>query len=80
MHRTSVMLPIRLKKLAEDRARDEGVSLGELIRRSLAREVEPGEGDDPSSDAFFADDAVFEGETPADLSLRHDDFIYGNDN
>lgn len=75
MKRTSLMLPEDLKARAERRARQEGVSLGELIRRSLEERLEaglPGEEEDP----FFADAAVWSGPVERDLSRNHDHYLY----
>ncbi|MEE8277601.1 MAG: CopG family transcriptional regulator [Thermoanaerobaculia bacterium] len=76
MRRTTVMLPEKLKVKAKRRASQEGVSLGELIRRSLAQTLlqEPAA---VSDDPLFADDAVFRGEAPADLAAEHDRHLYG---
>ena len=32
-----------------------------------------------AADPFFRDHAVFEGPAPADLSERHDDYLYGDE-
>jgi hypothetical protein len=77
MQRTTIMLPPALKLRAERRARELGISLGELIRTSLAFRVEtatPVDRDDP----LLSDDAVFNGQAPADLAQRHDTYLYGN--
>ncbi len=77
MHRTTVMLPDDLRGRALRRARELGVSLGELIRQSLdaqlARNRTPTE-----EDALFADRAVFTGEAPSNLSQNHDRYLYGD--
>ncbi len=77
MKRTTVMLPIDLKARATRAARERGISFGELLRRALAAAVESPAAtyDDP----VFADGAVFEGETPEDLAVEHDGYLYGND-
>lgn len=36
------------------------------------------DGDLRMADPLFADEAVFDGEAPEDLSLRHDDYLYGD--
>ena len=75
MKRTTIMLPPELKERALERARQRGISLGELIRWCLGVTLDrPGEltGDDP----MLADDVAFEGEVPFDLSSRHDDHLY----
>jgi len=75
MKRTSLMLPETLKARAEKRARQEGVSLGALIRRALEERLDavlPAEEEDP----FFADSTVWSGAVEDDLSRRHDDYLY----
>lgn len=79
MQRTSIMLPPALKTRALRQAQVLGISLGELIRRSLVltirgRAPAPGQHDDP----LFADTAVFRGPAPRDLSRRHDRYLYGD--
>ena len=78
MKRTTIMLPPELKDLAEKRARKLGVSMGELIRWSLGAFLERPE-ELGADDSFLCDDAVFEGEVPADLSEKHDDYLYGDE-
>lgn len=75
MQRTTIMLDRDLKARIERRARQEGISLAEWIRREAARALEassPGAQADP----LFTDSAVFRGDAPSDLALRHDDHLY----
>lgn len=76
MHRTTIMLPEELRFRAHRRAREEGISMGELVRRALEEtlSVAPptGEGRDPLLD----DTEVFQGETPEDLAKNHDAYLY----
>ena len=78
MLRTTIMLPPDLKRRAVLRAQAEGVSLGELIRRSLESAIR-----DPSDsrdrDPLFADREVFAGEVPADIAQNHDRYLYESD-
>ena len=77
MKRTTVMLPAELKARAKRTARERGISFGELLRQSLEAAVEA-----PSAeyaDPAFGDAAVYEGETPGDLSGDHDSYLYGGD-
>jgi predicted DNA-binding protein len=73
MKRTTIMLPPELKHRAEQLAREEGVSLAELIRESLEARLSRQE---VRHDPFFSDDAVFEGDVPADFSKNHDKYLY----
>ena len=75
MKRTTIMLPQDLKARAELRAREQGLSLGELIRRSLRRTIEqPGT---VAEDPLFDDGALYDGEVPASYVADHDDHLYG---
>lgn len=77
MKRTTVMLPVELKARAVRTARERGISFGELLRRALAAALEMPEAESAYTDSVFTDRAVFEGETPADLSSDHDGYLYG---
>jgi hypothetical protein len=72
MHRTTILLPEELKRSAERKAQQEGVSLSELIRRGLSKDVQ----ENAKQPAFFAR-RPWGGSSPDDLSARHDDYLYG---
>ena len=77
MKRTSVMLPADLKSRGMRTARQQGISFGELLRRSLQAAV-----DSPASsydDPVYADAEVFDGPAPDDLASAHDRYLYGSD-
>jgi predicted DNA-binding protein len=78
MKRTTIMIPVELKKRATERARQMGMSLGGFIRESLENAIEAqnenSAGD--AEDAFFDDETVYSGETPIDLSANHDKYLY----
>ncbi|MCP4753248.1 MAG: hypothetical protein GY866_20350 [Proteobacteria bacterium] len=76
MERTSIMLPQELKIKASRLASQKGVSLGQLIRESLEQTIKTDRQGQATNDPLFLDDAVFEGDIPADLSKNHDDFLY----
>jgi hypothetical protein len=76
--RTTIMLPPDLKRRAVLRAQAEGVSLGELIRRSLESAISDASGA-RDRDPLFADSEVFAGEVPADLAHNHDRYLYETD-
>jgi hypothetical protein len=76
MKRTTVMLPADLKTRAMRAARAQGISFGELLRRSLEAAVQTP--DTHYEDPVFTDDAVFEGPAPADVSAEHDGYLYGD--
>ena len=77
MQRTTVMLPQNLKLQAERYAREMGISLGELIRESLETMINRSNEDRPTKDPLFTDDAVYIGEAPQDISVHHDEYLYG---
>ena len=74
MKRTTIMLPEDLRRRAISRARQRGVSLAELIRESLDATV-PAVRYEEKQDPLFAD-VVFDGPAPGDLSTRHDEHLY----
>jgi hypothetical protein len=76
MHRTTVMLPEDLKARAMLRARERGISLGELLRECLAATLHAPAGDDRAGDPLFADAAVYGGAAPSDLARDHDRYLY----
>jgi hypothetical protein len=78
MLRTTIMLPPELKRRAVLRARAEGVSLGELIRRSLESAIRDGPGT-RGRDPLFADGEMYNGEVPADVVENHDRYLYETD-
>jgi hypothetical protein len=77
MKRTTIMLPEELRRRAISSARQRGVSLGELIRESLDAAM-PAVGYEAGPDPLYAD-VVFDGPAPRDLSTRHDEHLYDED-
>ncbi len=77
MKRTTIMLPDDLKMQAHNRARVMGISLGEFVRESLETVLSQREDEKPTEDSLFADNAVYEGKAPRDLSKNHDRYLYG---
>ncbi len=78
MHRTTLMLPPELKARAQQRARELGISLGELVRRSIEAELSQSIDSRRAADPLFSDDAVYSGNAPSDLAARHDRYLYGD--
>ena len=80
MHRTTIMLPPELKMRAQRLAHQDGVSLGDLIRRALDAWLRGSQGSPASTgkDPLFADEEVWTGDVPADLSQDHDRYLYGD--
>jgi hypothetical protein len=72
------MLPADLRRRAFDRAKERGVSFGELVRESLDSAL-PAAGHARGDDPLFSDAAVFTGKAPKDLSVAHDLHLYDRD-
>jgi hypothetical protein len=72
MKRTTIMLPEALRRRAAFRARQRGISLGELIRDSLDAALP---GVSYEQDPLF-EDVVFDGPAARDLSAKHDKYLY----
>jgi predicted transcriptional regulator len=64
VNRTTIRLPQNLKARAIRLAREQGISLGELIRQSLASQLNRSERQ-ATLDTLFADKAVYPGMIPA---------------
>lgn len=77
MKRTTIMLPEDLRRRALFRAKQRGVSLGELIRDSLDAAL-PDVTYDMHRDPLF-EDVVFDGPAPADVSANHDKYLYDDE-
>ena len=75
MKRTTILLPDDLKKKAEKFAYKQGISFGEIVRESLLQYIKPRL---ENNDTFFSDNAIYEGDAPVDLSIKHDDYLYGD--
>jgi hypothetical protein len=69
------MPPVALKATVIDRARQEGVSFGEYVRRALQKATAAGRGYSP--DPLLDDKAVYRGRVPKNLAQHHDDHLYG---
>lgn len=82
VQRTTIMLPLELKMRAQQLAKRDGMSLGDLIRRALDAWLKDSQASSArlGKDSLFADDAVWSGDVPADLSQDHDRYLYGDGN
>ncbi len=75
MEHVNITLPLELKTRAETLAREEGVSLEELVRELLkARLQKPAE-----RDPLFAQYRAFDGDAPSDLAENHDKYLYDDE-
>ena len=77
MHRTTIVLPPRLKDVVTARARAQGISFGEFVRRVLEKAVAESGPRRRNRDPFLSDRAVFRGHVPPNFSRRHDFYLYG---
>jgi len=78
MQRTTIMLPPALKLDAKRLARERGVSLGDLVREALTELLRGTREKTDARDPLFADDEVWDGEVPGDLSSNLDTYLYGD--
>lgn len=76
MKRTTIMLSEDLKIRAAKYCEQKGISLGSLLRKALERELEEAGNNRQGQDALFADQEVYQGEVPLDISLNHDAYLY----
>jgi len=78
MVRTTIMLPADLRHRSIQRARQRGLSFGELVRESLSSELER-DAANRGGDPLFDDRAVYKGRAPTDLAVAHDAYLYGKE-
>lgn len=77
--RTTVVLPAPLKQRAVRRAREQGISFGEFVRRAIEETLTApprGNGRKKTGDPFWDNLAVYAG-GPSDAAVRHDHYLYG---
>jgi hypothetical protein len=77
MVRTTIMLPAELRHRSARRARERGLSFGELVRESLSTELDR-KATPRAADPLFADRAVYKGRGPRDVAAEHDAYLYGD--
>ena len=77
-YRTTIVLPLPLKRAVSELAHDLGISLGEFVRRALEKELRrQASDDDQEPDPLLDDTAVYRGRVPKNLSKDHDAYLYG---
>lgn len=77
MTRTTIMLPRTLRVRALRVAKARRISLGELIRVSLDRQLAADRPGAYAEDPLFDESAVFRGpDVPRDGALNHDKYLY----
>jgi len=77
--RTTVTLPSQLKQRAVTRAREQGISFGEFVRQAVEKSLTTpprGAKRRKTGDPFW-DNLKFFKSGVTDLSVRHDDYLYG---
>ncbi|WP_045211404.1 hypothetical protein [Desulfonatronovibrio magnus] len=77
MQRTTIMLPRELKIWAASKSRKMGISLGQLIREALQKEIDSTEVSNGLQDCFYEDKAIYQGYSSPDFSAEHDEYHYG---
>lgn len=77
MHRTTVLLPEKLKTKANVKANTLGISLGEFIRLSIESSLKS-QFSEKKNDPFIQDTNIFTKCSSTDCSINHDDYIYGD--
>jgi hypothetical protein len=77
--RTTIVLPDPLKQRAVARAREQGISFGEFVRRAVENMLTApprGTSRKKTGDPFWDNLEVYDG-GPTDVAGRHDDYLYG---
>ena len=76
MHRTTILLPEKLRREATKAARQQGISLSELIRKQLSEFVGETEPSKREKDALFNPRHLMSKHAPQDLAANHDDYLH----
>ncbi len=77
MTQVTILFPDDLKERAERTAAEKGISLEEFVRETVERHLQKLELP-RSEDPYFANNSVYEGDTPTDVVERFDDYLYGD--
>ena len=78
IERTTVVLPGSLKQRAVARAREQGISFGEFVRRAVEKMLSApprGVGKKKTGDPFWDNLETYAG-GPTDVAARHDEYLY----
>ena len=76
MHRTTIMLPEKLKSRVVRESRALGLSLGEYVRVALEASLDASRAADSADDALLEDTTSYVGKAPTDAAGHHDDYLY----
>jgi hypothetical protein len=79
MNKTTILLPDDLQKRAKRLAKKRGTTLSGLIRKQLEQAVTENEvaNQNRSEDPLFGNWKPSDAEMPADMSVNHDRYLYG---
>jgi len=79
MNKTTILLPENLQKRAKTLAKKRGTTLSGFIRKQLERAVNEDESDvvNRKEDPLFSNWKPSDADLPADLSVNHDRYLYG---
>ena len=69
-----ISIPDDLRQKIEQLAEARGITVDELVRKTLEQQVSTSRSDD----TLFQDTAVFRGDAPTDGAANHDDYLYGD--
>ena len=78
-------MPELLKAKAVAKARQQGISFGEFVRRAVQKQLAPSVRSHPlrskkkTGDPFWDNLVTFVDDGPVDLSTRIDEFLYGEE-
>jgi hypothetical protein len=75
--RTTIVLPPRLKQRATACARQRKISFAEFVRQAVKQAITDPPKRGRRRDPFWTDVAVYDGPVPADFSINHDKYLYG---
>ena len=80
MQRTTVVMPVSLKKRAMSRARQRNISFAEFVRQAVEMlALLPPKRRLKGRDPLFFDVPVYDGPVPADISINLDKYLYDED-
>lgn len=79
VQRTTIVLPLSLKRSAVEAARHASISFGEFVRRAVRKELAEAasRGSGCRKDPFLDNPPVYRGSVPKNYARDHDKFLYG---
>ena len=76
MHRTTILLPEDLRREATKAARQQGISLSELIRKQLTKALGETRSFAREADVLFHPQSLLNKRAPGDLASNHDEYLH----